>query len=444
MNLDAAAGATRKVAWRIVPFLCLLYVFNILDRANVGFARLGMTRDLGLADAVIDWGYGLFYVGYLVFEVPSNLLLRKFGARVWISRIMITWGLVSMLTLAVAGPVSYYWARVLLGIAEAGFFPGIIFYLTAWFPPARRARVVAWFMLAIPVANIFGNPVSGLIMDTFGGSGGLAGWQWLFLLEGLPSVVLGILVLFVLPDRPRDAAWLNDGEKTALESQIDAEGDQRRAAGGTDKLTALADPRVWLLVALYFSVAVGTNATGAHLPKLVKGHFEPMLQEQAVAAGRDKDQILWQVGLLSALPHLASVVAMVVTSWLSDRWRSRSLLVAAALLAAGAGWAVAWQAENPWAALAGLCLAQAGMMAVLPVFWALPPLFLGGAAAAAGIALINSVANIGGIFAPRIIGALGVGPMVAFMAWGVMMALLARVLVENRRDRAGDKDQTHA
>ncbi len=462
------AGATRKVAWRIVPFLCLLYMFNILDRANVGFARIGMTKDLGLTDAIIDWGYGLFYVGYLVFEVPSNLLLRKFGARVWISRIMITWGLVSMLTLAVAGPVSYYWARVLLGIAEAGFFPGIIFYLTAWFPAAQRARVVAWFMLAIPVANILGNPVSGLIMDTFKGTAGMAGWQWLFLLEGLPSVALGVLVLFVLPDRPRDAHWLNENEKAALENQIEQEDDQRRAAGGTDKLGAMADPRVWLLVGLYFSVAVGTNATGAYLPKLVKGHFEPLLQEQAVAAGRDKEQILWQVGLLAALPHLASVGAMLLTSWLSDRWRVRSLLVAAALMVAGAGWALAWGMENermlaegqslmpgagwalawgmesPWIAMGGLCLAQAGMMAVLPVFWALPPLFLGGAAAAAGIALINSVANIGGIFAPRIVGAWGVGPMVAFMVWGTIAAALARVVVEKKQVATSNKEVTDA
>jgi MFS family permease len=364
----------------------------------------------------------------------------------------------------VAGPVSYYWARVLLGIAEAGFFPGIIFYLTAWFPAAQRARVVAWFMLAIPVANILGNPVSGLIMDTFKGTAGMAGWQWLFLLEGLPSVALGVLVLFVLPDRPRDAHWLNENEKAALENQIEQEDDQRRAAGGTDKLGAMADPRVWLLVGLYFSVAVGTNATGAYLPKLVKGHFELLLQEQAVAAGRDKEQILWQVGLLAALPHLASVGAMLLTSWLSDRWRVRSLLVAAALMVAGAGWALAWGMENdrmladgqslipgagwalawgiesPWIAMGGLCLAQAGMMAVLPVFWALPPLFLGGAAAAAGIALINSVANIGGIFAPRIVGAWGVGPMVAFMAWGTIAAALARVVVEKKQVATSNKE----
>ena len=171
-----------KVAWRLVPFLALLYVFNIIDRSNVGFARLKMTEDLSLSNAVIDLGYGLFYVGYLLFEVPSNLLLRRFGARTWIARIMVTWGFVSMLTAFVTGPGSYYGARILLGVAEAGFFPGIIYYLTAWFPAAKRARVVAGFMLAIPISNILGNPISGAIMDGFQGTGGLAGWQWLFIL----------------------------------------------------------------------------------------------------------------------------------------------------------------------------------------------------------------------------------------------------------------------
>ncbi|MCX7430242.1 MAG: MFS transporter, partial [Planctomycetia bacterium] len=273
MNSDVASRTMRKVIWRLVPFLALLYGFNIIDRANVGFARLGMTSELGLTDAVIDWGYGLFFVGYLIFEVPSNLLLRRLGARVWISRIMISWGLVSMLTAAVAGVSSYYWARVLLGVAEAGFFPGIIYYLTAWFPAALRARVVAWFMLAIPLANILGNPISGAIMDSMKdsmkGVGCLSGWQWLFVLEGIPSVLLGILVFWLLPDRPRQASWLDDDEKDWLESEIAGEDGQRREAGGSEKLTALADPRVWLLIALYASVAIGTNATGAYLPKLV-------------------------------------------------------------------------------------------------------------------------------------------------------------------------------
>ena len=430
---DVATRALRKVAWRLVPFLCLLYVFNIVDRANVGFARLGMSSSLGLSDPVIDLGYGLFYVGYLVFEVPSNLMLRRLGARVWISRIMISWGFVSMLTAWAGGPGSYYAARILLGVAEAGFFPGIIYYLTSWFPAAHRARVVALFMLAIPVANILGNPFAGAIMDGMQGLGGMAGWQWLFVLEGLPTIVLGVVVLCVLPDRPRDASWLDEEEKASLEAQIADEESSRLRAGGSEKLTALADPRIWLLVALYFSVGVGTNATGADLPKLVKGYFEPLLLGEA--GGGVQTGILWKVGLLSALPHLASVVAMVAVSRLSDRWKKRSLLLAASLAVAAAGWLLTLLAEGPWLKLAGLCLAQSGMMAVLPVFWTLPSLFLGGAAAAGGIALINSLANIGGIFAPSLIGRFGIAPMVAVMVWGMVMALLTQWFVENRRPR---------
>ena len=385
-----------KIAWRLVPFLALLYVFNIIDRSNVGFARLKMTGDLSLSNAVIDLGYGLFYVGYLLFEVPSNLLLRRFGARAWIARIMVTWGFVSMLTAFVTGPWSYYGARILLGVAEAGFFPGIIYYLTAWFPAAQRARVVAGFMLAIPISGILGNPVSGAIMDGFQGTGGLAGWQWLFVLEGIPAILLGVSVLWFLPDSPRDARWLTADERDWLEGEIAAEAGVRTSVGGHEKLGALADPRIWLLIALYFSVAVGTNVTGSYLPKLIKDSFEPLL------AG--SEGFYWKVGLLSTLPSILSVIAMVIVSRVSDRTRSRATLIAGALTAAAVGWYYAWQGGDPWTKLAGLCVAQAGMMAVLPVFWALPPLFLGGVAAAAGIALINSVANIGGIIAPSVVG----------------------------------------
>ena len=430
-----------KIAWRLVPFLALLYVFNIIDRSNVGFARLKMTGDLSISDAVIDLGYGLFYVGYLLFEVPSNLLLRRFGARAWIARIMVTWGFVSMLTAFVTGPWSYYGARILLGVAEAGFFPGIIYYLTAWFPAAQRARVVAGFMLAIPLSGILGNPVSGAIMDGFQGTGGLAGWQWLFVLEGIPAILLGFSVLWYLPDSPRDARWLAADECDWLEGELAAEDTTRQRVGGHDKLGALADPRVWLLIALYFSVAVGTNATGAYLPKLVKDSFEPILAAsdgvvpEFVGSLPDPIRHLvepmfagqggyWKIGLLTTLPSILSVVAMVVVSRISDRTRSRATLVAGALTAAAVGWYFAWQGGDPWTKLAGLCVAQAGMMAVLPVFWALPPLFLSGVAAAAGIALINSVANIGGIIAPSLVGSFGIGPLVAVMLWGVAMALI--------------------
>jgi ACS family tartrate transporter-like MFS transporter len=428
---DVGARTMRKAVWRLVPFLALLYMFNIIDRANVGFARLGMVKDVGFSDHVIDWGFGIFYVGYLLFEVPSNMLLRRFGARRWIARIMVSWGLVSTLTAWAVSPASYFAARILLGVAEAGFFPGIIFFMTAWFPSSLRARVVAWFMLAIPVATMVGNLASGLILDRMEGVAGLAGWQWLFILEGLPSVLLGVSVLFLLPDGPHDATWLAADERAWLEADRAREDSRRLQAGGSEKLSALADLRIWILIALYLSVAIGTGATGAYLPKLVKDSFEPLL----AGSGGGSGDLYWKVGVLAALPQIAAVIAMLFVSRLSDSSGHRSGIILACLAAAGAGWLLAGLPVGPWGRLAGLAIAQAGMMAVLPVFWALPSLFLGGAAAAAGIALVNSVANAGGIFAPRIIGAFGVFPLVAIMAWGMLMAILAWTLIERRAVR---------
>jgi MFS family permease len=428
MNDALGRRTLRKVIWRLVPYLALLYAFNIIDRANVGFARLGMVEDVGFSNDVIDWGYGIFYVGYLLFEVPSNMLLRRFGARRWIARIMISWGLVSALTAWALSPVSYFAARILLGVAEAGFFPGIIYYMTAWFPTTLRARVVAWFMIAIPNATLLGNVASGLILSSMAGVGGLAGWQWLFILEGIPSVLLGVSAFFLLPDGPRDATWLTADEQAWLEADRASEDSRRIEAGGSDKLSALGDPRIWILIGLYLSVAIGTNATGAYLPKLVKDSFEPLL----AGPGGDARGLYWKIGLLTALPQVAAVIAMLAASRLSDSSGRRSGVVLACLTAAAVGWLLAWLPAGPWVRLAGLAVAQAGMMAVLPVFWALPTLFLGGVAAAAGIALVNSVANGGGIFAPRIVGAFGVGPMVGIMAWGMLMAALAWWSIERR------------
>ena len=423
---DIGRRATRKAIWRLVPFLAVLYAFNIIDRANVGFARLGgMAESLGLSDGVIDWGYGIFYLGYLAFEVPSNLLLRRFGARRWIARIMISWGLVSSLTAWVVGTWSYLAARILLGVAEAGFFPGIIYYMSAWFPAAVRARVVACFMLAIPVATMLGNLASGLILDSMEGAGGLAGWQWLFILEGIPSVLLGFSVLYLLPDGPHDATWLAADERAWLEDDLAGEDGRRLEAGGSDRFSALADARVWILIGLYVSVAIGTNAYGAYLPKLVKDSFEPLLVGPGDATG-----LYWKVGLLAAIPQVAAVIAMLLAGRISDSTGRRTPVVLAALAVAAAGWVIAWLPVGPWGKLVGLSLAQSGMMAVLPVFWAVPALFLGGVAAAAGIALVNSVANIGGIFAPQLIGGFGVAPLAGVMAWGMLMAVLAWFFIE--------------
>src|SRR5262245_45939952 len=368
---DTLARRTlRKVAWRLVPFLCLLYLFNILDRANVGFARLTMKDDLQMSQEVFDLGYGLFYIGYLLFEVPSNLLLRRLGARRWISRIMISWGLISGLTMFVTDAWSFYGARVLLGVAEAGFFPGIILYLTYWFPTRERARVTAYFMMAIALASVFGNPVSGAIMQYLHLTAGLRGWQWLFLLEGLPSIVLGVAVWFFLTDRPEDAGWLTPGERDWLSGRMRQEEEDRQRRHGADRLRAMLDWRVWLLIAIYFTVAVTSNAGGAYLPTLIKDRFQGWST--------------FQIGLLSALPHVCAIVAMVLFSRSSDRTGERRGHVALAALLAAGGWALsAWSSSPGWF-LVGLCLAQAGMMSMLPTFWTLPTAFLSGAAAAGG------------------------------------------------------------
>jgi ACS family tartrate transporter-like MFS transporter len=409
MSPAVEAAALRKATWRLVPFLCLLYVFNILDRGNVGFARLTMREDLGLSEAVFNLGYGIFYLGYLVFEVPANLLLRRVGARRWIARIMVSWGLVSCATLVVTGPGSFYAVRILLGVAEAGFFPGIILYLTYWFPARERARVTAYFMLAIALSGIVGNPLSGAIMQYLDGAGGLRGWQWLFLLEGAPSVLLGFAVLFALPDGPEQARWLTDEERAALTARLRQEEQHRARRHAGDLLRAAVDGRVWLLICLYFTVAVGANASGAYLPKLISGHFEEASK--------------FEVGLLSALPHVCAMAAMTLVAASSDRTGERRGHVAFAALAAAAGWAVSASATSPWAALAGFCLAQAGMMSMLPTFWALPTAFLSGAAAAGGIALINSVANLGGLLGPNLLGWFGLWAMAGTLAVGAALAL---------------------
>ncbi len=401
MTQDLERTTLRAVAWRIVPFVCLLYVLNILDRANVGFARLAMQDDLGLSKAAFDLGYGMFYLGYILFELPSNLLMRRIGARIWIARIMISWGLVSAATMFARDVWTFYALRVLLGIAEAGFFPGIIYYLSNWFPDRERAKVTAFFMLAIGVSNVLGNPVSGWIMDHFNGVSGLYGWQWLFLLEGIPTAVVGVAVLFVLKDSPRDAHWLTEGQREWLIRRMAEEDRVRQQQHGPDRWQAMLQPRVWLLIAIYFTVAVGTNAGGAYFPTLVREQYQQSTN--------------FQVGLLTALPHLCAIPAMALVGINSDRTGERRWHLAGSALAAAAGWSLVAWGPTPPVALTGLCIAQAGMMSMLPVFWTLPTAFLSGTAAAGGIALINSVANIGGFFGATILGQFGLWAMAGIL-----------------------------
>jgi ACS family tartrate transporter-like MFS transporter len=344
--------------------------------------------------------------------VPANLLLHRLGARRWIARILISWGLVSGLTAFVTGPWSFYAVRILLGVAEAGFFPGIILYLTYWFPARERARVTAYFMTAIAFAGVFGNPLSGAIMQLSDGALGLRDWQWLFILEGLPSVLLGIVTLCYLPDRPEQARWLPEHERAWLAQTMKQEDHARQKQHGIDLRRALIHGRVWLLIGIYFTVAVGSNAAGSYFPELIRDLFPQSSK--------------WEAGLLTAIPHVCAMVGMWLLGSHSDRTGERCGHLAFAALLAGSGWTLALFTRSPWLVLAGFCLAQTGMMSMLPVFWSLPTSFLGGVAAAGGIALINSVANIGGLLGPNILGWFGLPAMGTLLAAGGLLALAAR------------------
>ncbi len=389
---DAAGRAVlRKVTLRLIPFLFLLYVINLIDRTNIGIAKLQMVDEKPqvLTEEAYALGAGLFYIGYLLFEVPSNLVLARVGARVWIARIAVTWGLISSAMMFATGPWSFAILRVLLGFAEAGFFPGIIFYLGQWFPVRARARAVATFMTGGVIASMLGNPISGMILQHADGMAGMRGWQWVFLLEGIPAVLLGLLTLRYLTDRPEQAEWLTTPERAWLIGEL--ERDRLAAVGhrGRSLLTALAEPRIWLLIAIYFTVAVGDNVYGFYAPSFLKARFASWTPSE--------------IGWLAALPSVAALVAMILVSRHSDRTGERRWHVAGSAFTAAAGWLVVALAESPWVFVAGLAITLVGMKSMLPTFWTMPASFLSGTAAAGGVALINSVANLGGFFGPRII-----------------------------------------
>jgi MFS transporter, ACS family, tartrate transporter len=385
-----AFTAMRKVSVRLIPFLMLLYICNLLDRNNVGFTKEAVQRDTGMNGAVYAFGAGLFYFGYLVFEVPSNLILRRTGARVWISRIVITWGLVSGATMFVQGIASFYTVRILLGVAEAGFFPGIIYYMTRWFPTQQRTRAIATFMAGNAVAGIFINPMSGSIIQYLDGRAGMHGWQWVFFLECIPSIALGFCVMYYLTDRPEDAHWLNDDERTWLAAQIRQEDKYREEAHGADFRRTLLDPRVWTLVLLYFAIAFGSNSGSLFLPELIRKLY-PHSREV-------------EVGFIAAVPNLCGLIAMLINGAWADRSGKHRLHVAIPGFISALGWTLAACSSTPAWGLVGLSLGIAGIMCMLPTFWSLPTSFLSGAAAAGGIALINSFGNLGGLAGPGAIG----------------------------------------
>jgi ACS family tartrate transporter-like MFS transporter len=376
-----------RVRSRLIPFLFLLYVVAYLDRINVGFAALQMNAALGLSSTAYGLGSGIFFLGYTLFEVPSNVLLALVGARLWIARIMITWGLVSAGMMLARGPAHFYVLRFLLGAAEAGFFPGIIFYLTRWFPARERARTIAAFMTAILLAGIIGGPVSGTLLS-LDGLGGLAGWQWLFLLEGLPAVVLGFVVLSYLTDRPDDARWLSADERAALLDVLRRD-ERERPAGTRTVAGALASRRVWLLAAVYFTIPVVLYAFGFWLPQMMK----------TASGGSD-----FEVGLLTAIPYLIAAAGMVVTARHSDRTGERRWHVVAAAMVCGVSLAASAGAHTLGASLVTLSLSMFGLASMFGPFWALATSSLDGVGAATGIALINSVGNTGGFVGPYLLG----------------------------------------
>jgi ACS family tartrate transporter-like MFS transporter len=377
-----------RVRRRLVPFLFLLYLVSYLDRVNVGFAALQMNAALGFSAATYGFGAGVFFVSYVLFEIPSNLLLDRIGVRIWIARIMISWGIVSAATMFVRGASSFFALRFLLGAAEAGFFPGIVLYLTRWFPAEERARAVAWFMTATALAGVIGGPVSGALLE-INGFLGLAGWQWLFALEGIPAIGLGIAVLAWLPDRPRDARWLTAAESEAIERAIAAEHADVASSAHHALGPALRSGCVWLLALLYFTIVLSFYGISLWLPQIIRSFSY---------AGD------FGIGVLAAVPYVAAAIGMVLVASRSDRADERGGYVAVMALVGAAGFIGAAVTSNAVLSLAALSLAAAGIWSTLGPFWAMPPRFLVGTAAAGGIAFINSVGNIGGFVGPYALG----------------------------------------
>jgi len=414
----------RKVALRLIPLLLACYVVAYLDRVNVGFAKLQMMDQLGFSDTVYGLGAGMFFIGYFLFEVPSNIILHRMGARVWIGRIMISWGLISAAMMFVTTPTMFYLMRFFLGVAEAGFFPGIILYLTYWYPAERRARITAMFMTGIAIAGVIGGPVSGIIMKYTDGIYGWQGWQWMFLLEGLPSVALGVVVIMMLDDRIVDAKWLTEDERALLARNI-AKDEAHKEDESFGRI--ISSGRVWLCAAIYFSYVMGVYGVSFFLPTIIKsmGHTDVV-----------------EIGLISSIPYSVSVVVMLLVARSADRTGERRWHVAIPGVLGAVGLALSVVlAKDGTLAIAALTLGLSGIMTTLPLFWSLPTAFLAGTGAAAGIALINSLGNLAGFVSPYAVGWLkdatgstdaGVYMLSIAVAVGVLLTLAVPKQLVNR------------
>ena len=395
--LDVEKRTIAKVSARLIPFLILCYFVAYLDRVNVGFAKLTMDGDLGLSETMFGFGSGIFFIAYFLFEVPSNLALEKFGARKWIARIMVSWGLLSGLMAAIpwiahatglGNEYSFYSVRVLLGLAEAGFFPGIIFYLTLWFPAVYRARIIGYFMAAIPLSSVIGAPLSAQILTWMNGVGGIAAWQWLFILEAAPAIILAVVVVFYLTDRPADATWLQPDERAWLAERLTSEERRRVQAEHFTIGQTLSNPRILGLALVYFGAVACNYGIGFWLPTIVKGFGLTTAT----------------TGWVTAIPYVVGTIGMVWYGRRSDAKHERTWHAAIALLIAALGIGISTAIDDPLFKMISLTIGAFGTFAVLPVFWTLPTAFLSGTAAAAGIALINALGNLSGFAGPFAMG----------------------------------------
>ncbi len=393
-----------KISWRLLPLIVLVYFVAYIDRQNVSFAALTMNKELGINSYLYGWGAGIFFLGYFIFEIPSNVILERVGARRWIARIMITWGLVSGAMALVTGPTSFLVVRFLLGVAEAGFFPGVLLYFTYWFPAQYRARVVSALFLAVPGSNAAAASLSAVLLR-LDGVGGLSGWKWMFIAESVPAILLAPVVLFVLTDRPSVAKWLRGDERSWLEATLL---DERRAIEGKERLTlakALTDSRVIGLSLIYLTIVTATYGVTFFLPLIVK------------AQGRSNDA----TALITTIVYTVGLIGMVIVAYSSDRRRERRWHFIASALVAAVGLAVAAMNLNPMLALVAIAISTIGIYGSKPAFWPLPSQFLSGTAAAGGIALVNATGNLGGFIGPYIVGWLreetgSYGPGVYFLA----------------------------
>ncbi|MFP3368281.1 MULTISPECIES: MFS transporter [unclassified Pseudomonas] len=422
-NAERADSTHRAVTWRLMPLLLVCYLFAHLDRINIGFAKMQMSQDLHLSDTVYGLGAGLFFIAYALFGVPSNLMLDRVGPRRWIACLMVVWGLLSTSMLLIESSSAFYLLRFALGAAEAGFFPGILVYLNRWYPAGRRAQVTALFAIAVPLAGVVGGPVSGAILAFMHDTGGLRGWQWMFLLEGAPVVLLGLVVLAVLPEHFERVSWLNEQQKATLRAQFGEE-EQRKSV--TSFGAIFASRALWLLVAVYCAVMLAVNTLAFWMPSLIH------------SAGVASDA---SVGLLSAVPYVAGCVFMLACGRSSDRQRERRWHLCVPLLMAAIGIAIAAIApEQALPVMAGLVLAGMGASAALPMFWQLPPAFLNARTQAAGIALISSLGSIASFFTPYFIGwvrdtthsaSLALYVLAVFIALGGLLVLRTQAAIVN-------------